>query len=103
LQNSLTRNLVDRSLLPSLAAALVLACTLLKEYPPSDQSKPQATQLQYQLDNKSIIDVMTLNGPLTCKPLFMTSSNLTTTFYKQLTTRSPKPPYDPTSNHPMGQ
>jgi hypothetical protein len=31
----------------ALFASLVLTCTLLKEYPPSDQSKPQATQLQH--------------------------------------------------------
>ena len=31
----------------ALFASLVLTHTLLKEYPPSDQSKPQATQLQY--------------------------------------------------------
>jgi hypothetical protein len=40
----------------TLFTALVLTCTLLKEYPPSDQSKPKATQLQYWLDNKSVID-----------------------------------------------
>jgi hypothetical protein len=30
----------------ALFASLVLTRTLLKEYPPSDQSKPQATQPQ---------------------------------------------------------
>jgi hypothetical protein len=44
----------------ALFAALVLTRTLLKEYPPPDQSKPQATQQQYWLDYQTLINDLEL-------------------------------------------